>query len=937
MTNNLKKRIIALLSAMMIMFLCACIVLAAAEPDEEVAAETPAWTISGNGSAYYTDNFDGHLNIAGLAGKEGLVLTLSPGAKFTYNKVIDLAGRQYSDPIAAVTVLPSAIEAFDFSNFIYTLTDANDPENFITLKFRKHIYADYPNFGASWPYVFTTSFAGGTYKDQRITFGDGSKILGEETVGVATNTVGVNVVGSFCGKTRGDGSSNTLELAMDYEERILYSHGSAVIDLDDPYIFDELFEGFTIDKAYLSIQVEDYLNTQAQFFIRNIGGFDLSADTVENDGVGPQINVDFGEYAEDDLPEGQQGVPYPIFGAKATDAYDGERVVSAAVYSNYYSSKRLVPLSEGAFMPSQPGIYTIEYSSQDAEGNVSSYPVDVNVLQNVSPITVDLGEYPEIAECGVPYVLPDPIVTGGSGNVGYTVSVTFNNDTVAASGGEFVPQEPGEYAVEYIFTDYIGNEKTVSYTVTAQASGVPVSLTDIDALLPDGFVVGAQYELPAVTARIYSADGYSDHTAVASVDNGVLSGNKYTPANEGTVNISWTVDGQPVNGKSYAVNVYSLIYDTDKVDYTKVFITEEGISVQFNTSRQLEYTFTRDAEMRFINQLLAPNFELSFILSAEACEFEEVRVNLADAVTGETFYIRLVKNGETVRAYLNEDKAMGSYALGERITVSYEETSDSVTLSGVNGGSSTTKTLKAVYNANGGNFAGFETGKVILSVEVEGVTGTASAVIESVNGHTFISGNQDKIYPAVIFRGEYGGSVSLGDISRIPEILSGDVICPTLSSVVLSVIAPNGSYVTATDGTVLNGVSVAQYEFAINQIGTYRVECEATDLFGNRRPIEYFYQLVCTDEVPPQISIAEGYKTEYSTGESFVKPEITVSDDNTAEANITVRYYLEEENGRISIMSDGYKFNAAGNYKIYVYVYDGSGEAAFVSYRITVG
>ena len=119
MTNNLKKRIIALLSAMMIMFLCACIVLAAAEPDEEVAAETPAWTISGNGSAYYTDNFDGHLNIAGLAGKEGIVLTLSPGAKFTYNKVIDLAGRQYGDPIAEVTVLPSAIEAFDFSNFIF--------------------------------------------------------------------------------------------------------------------------------------------------------------------------------------------------------------------------------------------------------------------------------------------------------------------------------------------------------------------------------------------------------------------------------------------------------------------------------------------------------------------------------------------------------------------------------------------------------------------------------------------------------------------------------------------------------------------------------------------------------------------------------------------------------------------------------------------------
>ncbi|MFR6640373.1 MAG: hypothetical protein ACLUSP_02700 [Christensenellales bacterium] len=108
-----------------------------------------------------------------------------------------------------------------------------------------------------------------------------------------------------------------------------------IIDLDDPQYFSTLWGGFTTGEVRLSITPSQIADKTADFVITLIMGQDLSlASSVDEDA--PVIEARRSRIRN--RSDGMVGVPYPLYGATAFDAYCGSRPVDVRVYAAYDST-----------------------------------------------------------------------------------------------------------------------------------------------------------------------------------------------------------------------------------------------------------------------------------------------------------------------------------------------------------------------------------------------------------------------------------------------------------------------------------------------------------------------------------------------------------------------------------------------------------------------
>lgn len=113
------------------------------------------------------------------------------------------------------------------------------------------------------------------------------------------------------------------------------------------------------------------------------------------------------------------------------------------------------------------GDYSISYEYSDSVGRPRTYTYAISAIDNVPPV-IELGKYDVTAKVGKEVKLAAPTVTDNLGESCTVVVYVVDTEGVykQATGGSFVPEKSGVYAVRYMAFDESGNYTIVSYKIT---------------------------------------------------------------------------------------------------------------------------------------------------------------------------------------------------------------------------------------------------------------------------------------------------------------------------------------------------------------------------------------------------------------------------------------------------------------------------------------
>lgn len=868
---------------------------------------------------------------------DGLVTSLSDGAKLLYNQTIDFTEKTENDTLLSLALTPTEIGVADVGTMSVKFTDIYDPTNNVTLwvgktssdnvrYLRVKVNDGTENCGlertsdtASATYTILTNYYNGkNYK-------------------VHKNSWGSYLSFSFTG-SRID--SEKLYISMDYEEKRLFVRRneteawSLVSDLDDSRIYNDVFTGFKSGKAYVEIWAESYNTSRFNFVVDEIDGQDVLNTAEKVEPIKPTIDV---AYPDGELPHAVVGGTYPIFDMQASVPTGNAASLDISVYYGYYSgSKVMLPIVDGRFETPFVGIYTVLAEATDKFGQTTEVLIDVECfdVEKLSATVVDdsegewiTGERVTVSELllsdsydGAEISVKKKAVLAGEPSVEYEITES-----------SFLPLVGGDYKIVYSCSNFT-ETVTAEYTVKVTDSKKPIMLQT--PALPKYLIKNAQYAFPVLTGRIF--DNGSDVTAQIVVkENGagngvvVAANEKYTVGDCESLEIIYTcVNGTESSVYTKTVPVVDVGYG-EKLDLTKYFYKLDG-DYAVTASKDRTTFFAAAGERlhtEFIRELIAHGLnvklgnlsggELNVYLTDRDNANERVRLTYKNMDAKTQFFV----NGEyalTLTTYLKEKTIEFSY--DNRTFELAPESADGYTVSSYE---------------NGKPFEGFSSGYVYLEFELtEGKTDSSFDLMH-VWGQQINSSKYDLVRPYYEDTA-LKGKQSLGADYTLKTTRFSDVLDPSIS-VSVSVIAPDKTYVTATDGTVLKNLTSLDRDYIIKltSYGQYFVEYVLED--GNGNMVESGgYAITVADSVSPTITLSD-VPTEGKIGKGIKLATYTLSDDKSLAENITAFTVVKAPTGAFSKVDSGeLTCTVAGVYTVYVYAMDEMNNATMVSYTIRV-
>jgi hypothetical protein len=353
---------------------------------------------------YQLTEFDGS-----TSSLDGLLVELPKDAVFKYNKIIDLTEMGKKDELITFSILPDVIGTEDFQHLFFRLTDINDPSNYLTISFHdmnkgELVYGNVtPENAAEWDlrsYEFHSSYvkAGAAFQSMVGKLSSTSDLIHENNdYGHMTPTSfhGTPSINKQTGLSTQKIAGCETSINFDYAEKQVYIDDKdgldMVSDLDSKDFYFRLWNGFSDGKAYLSMWAEDYTGKNpAKIFIYGIAGDKLN-DTKLVDSDAPVMTIDYLGLNKNSLPNGIVGYPYPLFKVIAKDGVDAYCAVSSLVYYNYNSTNRsLCKVSDGKFIPTRSGEYTVVNRALDKSGNSVEEIYTIDVVQSAYPINISV-------------------------------------------------------------------------------------------------------------------------------------------------------------------------------------------------------------------------------------------------------------------------------------------------------------------------------------------------------------------------------------------------------------------------------------------------------------------------------------------------------------------------------------------------------------------
>lgn len=893
-------------------------------------------------------NTDGTATVESETAVSGLYVPLTAGTTFTYNKVFDISKKTKNDVIFSANIVATEDGYADFLQLTVRFTDVYDSSNYVDVVLW-HNYTSTPGSDKKEgedAHEYDVRKDRDNYlragaSNQPVSGNDNGRIWSNGRYGMRTKISMMNCPALL------DRATDTFDIRFDYTEKAVYgpnrgtNASQAIIDLDNPEHFTDLWEGFTTGECTVSVFASDFQKASGAVFIQSIFD-DSGSDFADNyllDTAAPNLEIDFEGADEDNLPFGVVGTAYPIFGATATDLSGYVGAISTDVYYNYHTTTPIkISVKDGAFTPAYKGRYTIVYSVCDAFGNKAEKAVDVDCVADDSSFKVTLANDDETTiSTGHTKIVSAATVSGYSGKYDLTVTAVIGDDEYAIDGEtlSFVPLKSGNYTIKYSAKDFLNRTATAEYYLTVENSNSPVFLSDVS--LPKYFIVGYSQTLPSLTAVDFS-DSDKVITAKVYVKDGdtkteLGEGLSYEPSektSDYTVTVIYEATGK--NGtseKTYDVRCHH-IKSGSGVDKKELFVMGEGVGSSYesvgSTTEYATYSTELAASIEYVNQIPAHGFNIS--LNVLKSGFGKLSLTLTDAVYGNSIKASFERNNDTQIYFSVNDGlkyTVDNYSFDDPaslLTLHFDNLLRRISTDNANVGFSVTK------DTDGNAFKGFLSGKVYLKIDFEDVSGEAKILVREVYGQTLISSKRDGLPPLLVINGEYRANVSYNKPLTIFSAVCLDMIDPDAKAT-LTVTSPSGNYVTANDGTLLNGVSVSkEYVITPNEYGEYKLIYK---IEGASDVTESFNVV---DEEAPVITVSSTVKSQYKVGDTVT---LSATATDNVSTNVNVYACVNNALGVTEYVSGGsYKFLSAGKYKVTFYAMDERGNYAFVAYTITV-
>lgn len=857
----------------------------------------------------------------------GVKVTAAAGQRsaFRYNGIFNL--REGGDFIRYL-FLPETMGTADLTDLVITLTDVYDENKYLTIK-----VVDGETY-RSYMSSFIVCSESGKYEGFGYQFNE------------TTQSAGTACTGSWRGiENLKPGLWEQTVFYYDVEEHQLrnryqrpttgynpeadtgytYELDRLLFDFDDKrYLGENVFEGFTSDEVYITVEMEAAMNP-GSLLVTMLAGVDTSGETI--DSRPSQVTVDYAGYDKNNLPVGiaGKGYSYPIFDAVAYSPQDGIYEVDD-VSVRYGGS--IVKVENGRFATEEEGTYQILYTATSKNGNKAYKTVEVQVRsqEEISCNYVFPSEIPDVVYVGKDKVyLPDGKVLGGSGNVTVKSSLFIGDEEVeileSGKGRYFIPTVKEGAETTYVFrcnvVDITGKDNLFEKNIVVKLPTAPVIE---DVTVPKAVRVGYETKFAIPTAYTIAQDGTKTDVPVTMTVNGTACENGvYSPTNAGTLNVVFKAGETETSYK-----VEALARPTSENGNNWYFLPN---NFTFDEASDTRISFVKgegEGTFDFANLVSADGFSFSF--DVEKNKIPEVKITITDGVNPNQqvdFYVRdhlgtpMLYAGDISLGGLSGSLVAESTAL---IGFSYDNDGYLLVSNGNNIG-------KVEYYANGEFFEGFTSGGVYLTVTVNGETNARFDLAE-VNGHPFTMDVEDFKRPTISFEQSVTTqrSVNKGDKFTVYKARGWDVFS-AVSQVMVTVKSPSGEI-------VYTGSCEQDFELTANEYGSYDITYVVRDTEGWDQ--KYYYKVNSVDVTPPVITGEYTFKKYYKVGETVTLPEIEATDDS---GKVQRYHFIITPLGEWRVIVEGnkYTFPEAGTYRICLAAMDTSMNKTYIEYEVFVG
>ncbi|MBQ3505805.1 MAG: hypothetical protein IJA89_03415 [Clostridia bacterium] len=666
----------------------------------------------------------------------------------------------------------------------------------------------------------------------------------------------------------------------------------------------------------------------------------VSETTSVNVAYEPEIFVDWGDYAADNVPNAVCDKAYRVFDATAEDVY-GEKIdVQTKVWLHYTeSTKSLITVKDHTVMPTLYGIYTVEYVARDYYGNVKIYTYDF-VCEESQPFALTISSVEENTFVGYETQIATASFVNANGFVTERVTASLDGSDISYDiTGEtsFVPMYAGTYTVTYEYSDY-NETATKSYQLNVEKHNDPVFFEN--APLNKYYIVGKTYELPTVKA--YQFDTGAPVAVTPEISVAVNTGKAkkigtdrvFTPTKAGKLTVSYVVryDGNE-RVQTYEVQAIDVGYeDENAFDISKYFYSDDA-NISIRSNEIMVTTEREGAKVDFVNALAAHKIEFDFAIAQGGNHFDKMDIWLTDSVDPSVaLQISYIRSGA------KESLLSVNGSRGAKTGTNFYNTS---TLGFIYSEKTMTAALgkasvKIATTVNGEEFSGFPSGKVNLSFSVSQVSGRSTLYIYRLNNQAFYNQPSDSIGPEIYFYSYAGGECLVGDMITVDRCWAGDVL-DTDFKIEYAIKAPDGSYVIDENGLLLsedNAKYDTAYTFRIRQQGSYTVQMTAMDGAGNKT--FYSYAITVIDGVSPKVALKTEMPEEIKVGDIITVSDLTIIDDVSKECSVFAFLYTPRLHGEEVKIGDTFSPSYAGEYAIAYMVTDGAGNVTMLYHYFKV-
>lgn len=876
------------------------------------------------------------------AGVKGMFFGANSETEFSYKNEIDLSTLNKNTPLVSLLPYNDADVLYGKFSMQITLSDANDAS-------RKIVITVQPHSG-----MYQYAYAHVNYDGRTLAYNtENNKISSSSMFGCLIQAS----LGCGYGKT----NIPQFKLAYEPTEKAIYIHTNfasdpwKLLDLDDASHVGagNEWSGFSSDKVRLSIKFYSLSSVKAGAIITEIAGQSLSGEVL-TDSEKPNVYFDYSDtFAVNGarLPVAEVGKDYPLLQATAYDLVDGACEVR---YGLFYENEAENLYRGANHVFDRAGIYRYIISASDKSGNESIYSYEIEAKTNVENIRITLGEYvSDNLLAGTWFVLPEINVSGGSGKVIISKSVSLNGETLDVNGlNEVFLTASGKLVVSVTVKDYLGTtiDGDSSFTLDIAPSEKPV-LSNIS--VPNYAVSGQAVVFNDFSALIFNADGTSKNSAYRAilVDgepvyeslNGTITGTlSYQPIKtEGTLNVKFVAGKSATEiatEQSFEIKIASLQYVSDLLQAYDYDASCNGaeVSVSRKTTGS-HYVLTGNKGFSLLNAATADGFIFKLGGTAEGYNNQEIKVILTDyrdARTSVSFVLKMIGNSGYMQ--LNDKLVLLSGVMNDVDALFFFEYDDK-TKGFLDSNGNLLTTIEKTDR--GTAFNGFKSGAMTVRLEISTPNGDGcEMVVLSLGNTTFtpsLAGDKtettytDLVGPSIGFLGDIGSNVyALNTVVNIPQAVAFDMVTGQVV-VTVKVKETSANTLAGFDNVVLT----EDKQITLSNYGTYVVTYTAKDANGRSSSRSFIWKVM--DTVAPTIVVEGQVPETMKVGDSLVAPRFTVTDNNS---DVTKYVFLYCPNGSVVDMTQksDYKLSATGVYKLQIYCYDADGNISQIVYKINV-